>query len=110
MPKPLDDELLRSGQLAKLLYVTSKTITRYATENGLPFVQTPGGHRRYRKSQALAWYAEFLKKSLAKNQRAGAMQQPGWRQPNDAPGPEQFMHPPSRSAPAQGHLDGAGRT
>jgi excisionase family DNA binding protein len=38
---------LRSGQVAALLYVSPKTVNRYAREGKLPFLKTLGGHRRY---------------------------------------------------------------
>lgn len=38
---------LRSGQVAKLMSVSPKTVNRYANEGRLPFTRTLGGHRRY---------------------------------------------------------------
>lgn len=38
---------LRSGEVAALLQVSPKTVTRWAQQGQLPFLRTPGGHRRY---------------------------------------------------------------
>ena len=38
---------LRTAQVAALLYVSPKTVSRWAKEGKLPFLKTLGGHRRY---------------------------------------------------------------
>ena len=38
---------LRPAEVADLLSVSPKTVTRWAKEGKLPFMQTLGGHRRY---------------------------------------------------------------
>ncbi len=38
---------LRTSEVARLLHVSSKTITRWAKERKLPYVRTLGGHRRF---------------------------------------------------------------
>ena len=38
---------LRTAQVADLLYVSPKTVSRWAKEGKLPFLKTLGGHRRY---------------------------------------------------------------
>jgi excisionase family DNA binding protein len=38
---------LRTAQVADLLQVSPKTISRWAKEGKLPFLKTLGGHRRY---------------------------------------------------------------
>ena len=40
-------EYLRTAEVARLLRVSPKTISRWAKEGRLPFVTTLGGHRRY---------------------------------------------------------------
>jgi excisionase family DNA binding protein len=40
-------EYLRTAEVAPLLHVSPKTISRWAKEGKLPFVTTLGGHRRY---------------------------------------------------------------
>jgi MerR-like DNA binding protein len=39
--------MLKSGDIAKELHVSEQTIRAYAREGLIPFVETPGGHRRY---------------------------------------------------------------
>jgi excisionase family DNA binding protein len=38
---------LRAAEVAKILYVSPKTVSRWAKEGKLPFMKTLGGHRRY---------------------------------------------------------------
>ena len=38
---------LRSAEVADLLSVSPKTVSRWAKEGKLPFLKTLGGHRRY---------------------------------------------------------------
>ena len=38
---------LRTAQVADLLYVSPKTVSRWAKEGKLPFLRTLGGHRRF---------------------------------------------------------------
>jgi excisionase family DNA binding protein len=38
---------LRTGEVAEILYVSPKTVSRWAKEGKLPFLKTLGGHRRY---------------------------------------------------------------
>ena len=38
---------LRTSQVADLLHVSPKTVSRWAKEGRLPFLKTLGGHRRY---------------------------------------------------------------
>jgi excisionase family DNA binding protein len=38
---------LTAGEVAELLHVSPKTISRYSNEGKLPYVRTLGGHRRY---------------------------------------------------------------
>jgi len=38
---------LRAAQVADILYVSPKTVSRWAKEGKLPFMKTLGGHRRY---------------------------------------------------------------
>ncbi len=50
----LGDELLTPAGVAALLYVDPKTVTRWAVAGKLDAIRTPGGHRRYLKSDVLA--------------------------------------------------------
>jgi excisionase family DNA binding protein len=38
---------LHPAEVADLLHVSPKTVSRWATEGKLPFLKTLGGHRRY---------------------------------------------------------------
>ena len=38
---------LRTAEVAAILQVSPKTVSRWATEGKLPFLKTLGGHRRY---------------------------------------------------------------
>ena len=38
---------LRTAQVADILQVSPKTVSRWAKEGRLPFLKTLGGHRRY---------------------------------------------------------------
>jgi excisionase family DNA binding protein len=46
MPQP-EPRYLRTSQVAELLHVSPKTVSRWAQEGRLPFFRTLGGHRRY---------------------------------------------------------------
>jgi excisionase family DNA binding protein len=38
---------LRTAEVAGILHVSPKTVSRWAKEGKLPFLRTLGGHRRY---------------------------------------------------------------
>jgi excisionase family DNA binding protein len=42
---------LRTAQVADRLYVSPKTVSRWAKEGKLPFLKTLGGHRRYPEAE-----------------------------------------------------------
>jgi excisionase family DNA binding protein len=42
---------LRTSEVADLLHVSPKTVSRWAKEGKLPFLKTLGGHRRYPESE-----------------------------------------------------------
>lgn len=48
------DPLLTPGEVAAYFRVEPKTVSRWAAADKLPCVRTPGGHRRYRRSQVIA--------------------------------------------------------
>lgn len=45
------DRLLTPGEVASLFRVDPKTVTRWAAAGRLESITTPGGHRRFRKSE-----------------------------------------------------------
>ena len=47
MPQTTKPRYLRTAQVAELLQVSPKTVSRWAQEGMLPYVRTLGGHRRY---------------------------------------------------------------
>lgn len=51
-------ELLTPGEVAELLRVDARTVTRWAKTGKLPAaVRTPGGHRRYRRGDLAPYLA-----------------------------------------------------
>lgn len=40
-------DFLRTAEVARLLHVSPKTVSRWAKEEKLPYVRTLGGHRRF---------------------------------------------------------------
>jgi excisionase family DNA binding protein len=42
---------LRTAEVADLLHVSPKTVSRWAKERKLPFMKTLGGHRRYPEAE-----------------------------------------------------------
>lgn len=48
------DALLTPAEVAAMLSVDPKTVTRWANAGKISAVQTPGGHRRFLKSEILA--------------------------------------------------------
>ncbi len=47
-PRFLETRLLRAGEVAALLQVSRRSIAAWAQRGLLPFIETPGGHRRFR--------------------------------------------------------------
>lgn len=50
---------LRTSEVAGLLHVSPKTVSRWAQEGKLPFLRTLGGHRRYPDSEIRALAEEL---------------------------------------------------
>ena len=44
-------DYLHSAEVAELLHVSPKTVSRWAKDGKLPFLKTLGGHRRYPAAQ-----------------------------------------------------------
>jgi excisionase family DNA binding protein len=47
-PRFLESRLLRAGEVAALLQVSRRSVAAWAQRGLLPFIETPGGHRRFR--------------------------------------------------------------
>ena len=45
---------LHTWEVAEILHVTPKTVSRWAKDGKLPFLQTLGGHRRYPEAEIRA--------------------------------------------------------
>lgn len=50
------DKLLTPVEVAKLLLVDPKTVTRWARTGKLRSIRTPGGHRRYSRAEVEGYY------------------------------------------------------
>jgi excisionase family DNA binding protein len=48
------DALLKPSEVAAILYVDPKTVTRWAMAGKISSIRTPGGHRRFLRSEILA--------------------------------------------------------
>ena len=57
---------LRTAEVADLMHVSPKTVSRWAKEGRLPFIKTLGGHRRYPEGEMRA-----LAESLREDPGAG---------------------------------------
>ena len=45
----MNHRYIATSDVARLLHVSPKTVSRWAKEGRLPFIRTLGGHRRYPK-------------------------------------------------------------
>jgi excisionase family DNA binding protein len=54
MGRPPQPAYLQTAQVARLLQVSPKTVSRWAKEGQLPHLRTLGGHRRYPEVEILA--------------------------------------------------------
>lgn len=48
--EPDEDQYLTPGEVARMLHVSPKTISRWASQGLLPCLVTLGGHRRFRRA------------------------------------------------------------
>ena len=71
MPQPTEPRYLRTAQVAELLHVSPKTVSRWAQEGRLPYLRTLGGHRRYPDAEIWA-LLETLSEPSAADQPPGA--------------------------------------
>lgn len=61
----MPDELIAPSEACAMLGVTVATLARYADDGTLPCVKTPGGHRRYRRSDVEALLAGAVPEGTA---------------------------------------------
>jgi excisionase family DNA binding protein len=45
------EQYLRTSEVARMLHVSPKTVSRWAKEGRLPYLATLGGHRRFPASE-----------------------------------------------------------
>lgn len=50
----VERKLLTPGEVARILRVDPKTVTRWALAGRIDSIRTPGGHRRYREADVEA--------------------------------------------------------
>ena len=60
-----DPSYLRTAQVAEILYVSPKTVSRWAKEGKLPFLKTLGGHRRYPEAEIRELATELREEATA---------------------------------------------
>ena len=51
-------EYLKTAEVADILHVSPKTVTRWAKDGKLPHSRTLGGHRRFRASEIRRFLAQ----------------------------------------------------
>jgi len=65
VPPPPEPRYLRTAQVAELLHVSPKTVSRWAQEGRLPYLRTLGGHRRYPDAEIRALVETLSEPSVA---------------------------------------------
>jgi excisionase family DNA binding protein len=65
VPQPTEPRYLRTAQVAELLHVSPKTVSRWAQEGRLPYLRTLGGHRRYPDAEIRALVETLSEPSVA---------------------------------------------
>ncbi len=61
--RPAAPKYLKTAEVAELLHVSPKTVTRWAKDGKLPHSRTLGGHRRF-PGEAITKLAEELIESI----------------------------------------------
>jgi excisionase family DNA binding protein len=56
---------LRTAEVADILYVSPKTVSRWAKDGKLPFMKTLGGHRRYPEAKIRELASELREQPTA---------------------------------------------
>jgi excisionase family DNA binding protein len=65
VPTSTEPRYLRTAQVAELLHVSPKTVSRWAQEGMLPYLRTLGGHRRYPDAEIRALVETLSEPSTA---------------------------------------------
>jgi excisionase family DNA binding protein len=58
-PRFLESKLLRAGEVAALLQVSRRSVAAWARRGLLSYIETPGGHRRFRAADVRALVANL---------------------------------------------------
>jgi excisionase family DNA binding protein len=58
-PDFLAARLLRAGEVAALLQVSRRSVAAWASRGLIPYIETPGGHRRFRAADVRALVASL---------------------------------------------------
>jgi excisionase family DNA binding protein len=62
---PAYPSYLHTAEVADLLHVSPKTVSRWAKEGKLPFLKTLGGHRRYPEAEIRDLVTELREEATA---------------------------------------------
>ena len=65
------EKFLRTSDVAKMLHVSPKTVSRWAKEGRLPHLSTLGGHRRFPASEIERLMNELSGNPEGKNSQVG---------------------------------------
>ena len=71
MSKETKPTYLRAAEVAELLHVTPKTVSRWAHEGKLPCLRTLGGHRRYPEKEIRALIERLSVQEPTQSTQAG---------------------------------------
>ena len=64
-PRFLATRLLRAGEVAVLLQVSRRSVAAWARQGLIPFIETPGGHRRFRAADIRELVAALERTAVA---------------------------------------------
>jgi excisionase family DNA binding protein len=70
MARTTEPSYLRAAEVAELLHVSPKTVSRWAKEGKLPYLRTLGGHRRYPDAEIRALLDTLSQPAAADQPRA----------------------------------------
>jgi len=62
-PRFVAQRLLRAGEVAVLLQVSRRSVAAWASRGLIPFIETPGGHRRFRAADIRALVVELERRA-----------------------------------------------